>query len=596
MASYSATLKTSRKRGLLALPMIGYIALFLVGPVLVLAAYSLLESEYFQVTGTFTLANYQYAFGSEAISLLLKTLGIGALAAVLCTTLGFTFAYAARFFLGRWGTRVIVVVAFMLLGGSYLVRVFAWSSILGTEGIVNTALMGIGIINSPLQFLFFGYFAVIVTLVYVYLPFAILPIYAGLQGVDEETLEASRDLGAGFWRTLTRVVVPQSRSAIASAFAFTYILCCADYITPRLVGGIKGQMLGNVASLQFGGAANYSRGAALAVTLVLGIVAGFVVIYLASRLFEAAGRLLHARAPRRESPRPRRGSSRKMVSQHAERLISKIAGRVIVLVGLVFLLVPAILVIVFSFNSAPISGLPLKGLTTHWYSDVVAIPAFRDAFVRSLSIALIAVIGSIAIALPAAFALRDPRLKFGRFIAGAGYAPIIIPGIVFGVSLLSAADAMGVDPGISLTAIAHIAMGIPLVLFIVRARLVSLDSALVEAARDLGASGRKAFTSIVLPLIAVSLGTAALLVAAFSLDDVIVANFTTGTSPTLPVWILGLIKRGIDPRVNAAAVLMLAVLSLIIGLAFLFTRLTNRDEVKIGTPTATGTNSQGRSQ
>ena len=154
-------------------------------------------------------------------------------------------AYAMRFSLGRWGPRLLILVMATLLS-SYIVRIFAWMTILGTNGLTNTVLLDLGVISHPLSFLLYGYFAIGLVLVYVYLPLAVLPIYAALQGVDPHAIEASRDLGATRLQTLRRVTIPLAMHGIRIAFAVSFIFAASDYVTPTLVGGLSGQMAGNV--------------------------------------------------------------------------------------------------------------------------------------------------------------------------------------------------------------------------------------------------------------------------------------------------------------------------------------------------------------
>jgi len=541
-----------------------YALALLVAPVAVLAVYSLWTAEFFDVAQIWTTANYADVLSGELYpALLVKSLAIGALSAAIMVVAGFTMAHAITFRLGRAGTTLLVFVAATLLA-SYLVRIYAWGTILGTRGIVNRALTGAGIVDEPLSFLFYGYFAIVVTLVYVYLPIAVLVIYGSLQAVDHRTLEAARDMGAGRWRTLRDVTIPQALPGIRTAFALCFVLAASDYVTPTLVGGTEGQMVGAVIRDQFGNAANIPRGAALALVAVAGLVLVLVLVSLAGR----AARETWRRAPRLALPP--RGARRSSPLRDRVARTSVSAPATVLL--LAFLVAPLAVVILFSFNASRIPGLPLTGLTTAWYGDVVGQEQFGRVLGNSLSIMAIAVVGGLALGVPAAFALARRRFRARRLVEGAVYGPVAIPGVVLGVALLTALTYLGVRLGRWPTAAAHVLLVIPFVVLVVRSRLEDLDPRVGEAGRDLGANPRRVLRTITLPIIAPSLIAAVVLAAAVSLDEVLVTNFTIGADATLPVWILSQMRRGLTPGVNALAVIILLASLLLLLLAVLIMR------------------------
>jgi ABC-type spermidine/putrescine transport system permease subunit II len=452
------------------------------------------------------------------------------------------------------------VIAISLLA-SYLARVYAWGTILGTDGLLNRLLQDIGLIGHPLTFLFFGYFAIVVTLIYVYLPIAVLTIYGSLQSIDPSTLEASRDMGAGRFTTVARVVLPQARQGLRAAFALTFVLAASDYITPTLVGGAKGQMVGSVIRDQFGGAADLPLGAALAFASVASFIVVLAGLALLARLARElfAGRVPVAFAARLRPSSPwRYALSRVSLSAPITALL------------MVFLLTPLAVVIVFSFNAGSVPSLPLIGLTTHWYSNIVSQSEFPHALSTSLVTMAIGVGCGLLLGVPAAFALARRRFLVRPAVYAAVYGPVAIPGVVLGVALLTAYTYLNVRLGVLPTALAHALLVLPYIVVVIRARLLEFDPRIGEAARDLGARPARVLRTITLPIIAPSLLGAALLAAAVSLDEVLVTNFTIGADATLPVWILSQIHRGITPAINALAVIILLasiVLVLLAGLA-----------------------------
>ena len=149
---------------------------------------------------------------------------------------------------------------------SYLLRVFLWKVILGYNGVLNSALTGLGIIDEPLTFLLYNINAVIITLAHAWAPFAILPIFVALEKIDRSLLEAAEDLGDGPVRRFFRVTLPLAMPGVIASILIVLIPTVGDFITPRLVGGTDGLMIANMIQIQFGKANNAPLGAALAVS------------------------------------------------------------------------------------------------------------------------------------------------------------------------------------------------------------------------------------------------------------------------------------------------------------------------------------------
>jgi ABC-type spermidine/putrescine transport system permease subunit II len=564
-----------KKRRLLALgatPLSIYLLLLLALPVGILVLYSVWTAGFFTVVRQLTLENYEEVLKTSTYrTLFLKTMVVGLVCATLLTGLGFALAYAITFKLGRWGSRVFVLVTVTLFA-SYLVRIYAWKAVLGDQGLTNRILLDLHFVDQPLRFLLYGYFAIVLTLIYVYLPFAVLLIYAGLQNIDRRVFEGSRDLGASRFRTLRKVTVPLAAPALWVTFAVCFILTTADYVTPQLVGGLEGQMVGRVISDQFGGGANYPLGAAMAVILVLAMALVLGLVFAATRGLGRVGRQVDAarrRVRTRTSAKVRshRGPVGRLVhgAPYTEILSALL---------LAFLLVPLGVVIFFSFNSANVPGLPFKGFTLRWYGAVVRQAEFRSVLWTSVRVMVASVAVALLIGVPAAFAIVRRPFRLRGTIQTSVFGPIAIPGVVIGVALLTSFVFANVPLGLFTIIAAHILLIVPYVVLVVRGRLLDMDSRIEEAARDLGANPKRVFKTITLPLLLPSLLGAALLCAAISLDDVIVTNFLSGTNPTVPVWILGVMWRTFTPGVNAVAVLILFGSLSLIGIAALVFRRT----------------------
>jgi spermidine/putrescine transport system permease protein len=233
----------------------------------------------FSLRPDFTIASYM-KLAVDYSGVLAFTVGLALLVAALCLVVGFAFAFATRFYAGRFADALVLAALITLFGG-YLVKVYAWKSILGADGTINTALINLGLIQRPLTWLIYNPGAVVVTLLHFQLPFAFLPIYAALRNVREETIEAARDLGAPPSQILFRVIIPQCRDGLGAAFAFAFLISAGDYVTPQFLGGPSSTMLGQFIAIEFSTRFNWPGGAAMSFGLLavcLAILAGLWLI------------------------------------------------------------------------------------------------------------------------------------------------------------------------------------------------------------------------------------------------------------------------------------------------------------------------------
>jgi len=206
----------------------------------------------------------------------LRLLGTSALVAFIVAGAATLLAYPVAYFLAfRAGERATLYLTLLLVpfAVSYLLRIMTWKLMLGPAGVINSLLSGAGMIGEPLDLLLYSRPAVVITLVYVWIPFAALPVLAGLQRIQRSQLEAAADLGAGPWARFWRVTVPLSVPGAVAAFFMVFIPTVGEYVTPTLIGGTGGIMYGNLIQGFFGSAGNWPLGAALAmIMLVLTVV------------------------------------------------------------------------------------------------------------------------------------------------------------------------------------------------------------------------------------------------------------------------------------------------------------------------------------
>ena len=262
-----------RRRALpfLAGPPFVWLGLFFLVPLLLIAAFSLREGAGALGPGDSwspSTAQYAEVLGTPAFVRLLGTsLLTAGMIAGLATLLAYPIAYFLTF---RAGSRAPLYLTLLLVpfAVSYLLRVMAWRLMLGPEGGINTLLSALGLTDEPLQLLLYSRPAVVVTLVYIWIPFAALPIYAAMQRIDRGHLEAAADLGAGPWARFWRVTVPLSLPGAVATFFMVFIPTVGEYVTPDLVGGTDGIMYGNIIQGFFTRSANWPLGSAMAMVML----------------------------------------------------------------------------------------------------------------------------------------------------------------------------------------------------------------------------------------------------------------------------------------------------------------------------------------
>ena len=273
-------LQSHQVRGFTLLsPTLGFMVLFLGLPIVILLVLSFWTQTYIDFNKTFSLANYQKFFSRPIYSFLLGKSIVISLCVTIATVL---IAYPMAYFLAfrTQGNKLFWIVLVTLpFWTSYLLRVFAWKIILGYNGVINSGFISLGLIKEPLLFLLYNPGAVIITLAPAWGAFAILPIYVSLEKIDRSLLEAATDLGDSLVSRFFRITLPLSMPGVIAATIFVFIPTVGDYVTPNLVGGTNGIMIGNIIQSQFGKANNWPMGAALAL-ISMAAIAIIVLLYL----------------------------------------------------------------------------------------------------------------------------------------------------------------------------------------------------------------------------------------------------------------------------------------------------------------------------
>ena len=223
----------------------------------------------------------------------------------------------------------------------------------------------------------------------------------------------------------------------------------------------------------------------------------------------------------------------------------------------VFLYLPIIVVVLFSFNTSKMN-IKFEGFTLEWYVKMLHNEQLMDAFFNTMSVALVSTFLSTTIGTLCAVGLNRFEFKLKKLISSTLYIPIVIPELVFGIAMLILFSFINVSMSLFTLVVSHVTFSLPFVVITVRARLAGFDKSVEEAARDLGANEIHTFFRVTLPMIAPGVISGAMLALTLSLDDVVVSFFTAGPeSQTLPLKILGMVKKGITPDVNALSTLMI---------------------------------------
>jgi spermidine/putrescine transport system permease protein len=252
-----------------------FILVFLVYPYLRVLEFSFYRVENYEFLYQFNLDNYRRALTGELYQrVLYVSARIGFIVTLATLPIAYLLAYYAAFVLRPW-RQLLYFLVVTPLWTSFLLRAYVWKLILGRMGLINNALTLTGLIDEPLSFLIYNQFSVCVTLIYILLPFAFLPIYTALEKINPAYLEASADLGAAPGKTFVRVIWPLSLPGVITGAIFVFCLSFGDFVAPTLLGGPGGLMVSNVIIGQFGAAYDWPFGSALA---VLVLVTVFIIV------------------------------------------------------------------------------------------------------------------------------------------------------------------------------------------------------------------------------------------------------------------------------------------------------------------------------
>lgn len=292
--SESRSLTLRRERGplgrraafwALSIPPVGWLVLFFLVPVALMCALSFRADMQGDILSSWspTLAQYDALFQVGSYwRLLAISIGLAFFTALASVALAYPLAYFLVFRAGR-AAGICMVLLLIPFWTSFLLRIMSWKFLLGSEGAINSLLTYLGVIAEPLSGMLYSRRTVLITLVYIWIPFAALPIAAGLQRIELDLLESAADLGAPPWRAFLSITLPLSLPGVLAAFFMVFIPTVGEYVTPLLIGGSSGSLYGNIIQDFFTKAANWPRGAALSMVM---LVVSLLLVAIATRLVD----------------------------------------------------------------------------------------------------------------------------------------------------------------------------------------------------------------------------------------------------------------------------------------------------------------------
>ena len=246
-----------------------FLGFLFVLPLAIMAVYTFRAGTFGAEREVFTLANYREFLSSPSyIRLLWRSTWVAFIVSLLSVALAYPLAYYLAF---RAGSRKVILLTILIVPAwtSYLLRILAWRLILGSNGVLNSVLLSLGLIDEASPILLYSMTAVTITLTYVWIPFVALPIFASLERINRSVLEAAADLGCAPWQAFLRVTLPLSMPGVLGGFFFVFIPTLGEYVTPLLVGGSRGVMYGNLIQDQFVRALNWPLGSIMSLAMLL---------------------------------------------------------------------------------------------------------------------------------------------------------------------------------------------------------------------------------------------------------------------------------------------------------------------------------------
>lgn len=543
----------------MAIPAVAFVVVFGIYPLV-----SFLLGSVIGPDGSYTVDQYtQLITSGYFIGTLLRTVATALMVTAICLVLAYPLAYAT---MKARGVRKILLIALILLPylTSVIVRVYAWSALLSAQGPINNFLVAIGVFDEP-QLLGHSDFGTGIGMVHIMLPIAALTLWSSLEKVDPSQETAAAALGASRMKTFATVFLPQSIGGAASAGVLVYVLALGAYVIPAALGGTNGLLFAQVVADQATQLLNWNLAAAMgtlmlvAAALPLLVIVGIKAIARSVKNRSAVITPVQSAAMRWFYP---------VLDLIPPRLLS-IGWKVGATVVLIFLLLPELVIIVFSFGPQDSLTLPPASLTLNGWQDVLSDPAWMVPLGRSLVYALIVAVFATLIGAFAAYGFARGRASVARLGLMVLLLPVILPEIVLAIAFYVFANQMGIsgtDQGIiigqSLTAVG-------MVVVVMTAIVRQVDVNLEYAARMSGASRARAMWEVVAPLIIPGFAVGFFYGFLTAFDNLVLPLFIAGSRTTVTVQMFNSMQQELTtaPAVIASMLLFALMAAITVGIA-----------------------------
>lgn len=453
-------------------------------------------------------------------------------------------AFPAAYLISRLSRRIsslMMVLVLMPFWVSIIVRLFAFTTILGTQGIINSVAGVFGVGPFPLLY---NTFATIVGMVAYLLPYFILILVSAMMSIDTSLLTAARTMGASERRVFLDIYFPQVRPALLGGSVLVFILGLGFFLTPAILGGPHNLTIPIFIQQQV---QNYQWGKAAAMGIVL--LAVSIVGYVLALNIGGKGMLS-----------PVQQGSRGVTARDPLRPTPVTGICVAVLVfDLVLLILPLLVVIPTSVTQTTQIQFPPVGFSMKWFVEALTSPIWIDAFLKSIRVGVLTAVFTTLCGLALARVgtrSNSPVLKTAIQIMA--IIPLIVPVILLGIGIYDVQgrlNLLGTDFGL---VVAHAVLCLPLVFLVLANSLAAVDISIEQAAWSMGASNTRSFWDIVVPLAMPALVGSFLISFVTSWDEAVLAMFQTELDKTLPVTIYSFLRSGITPAVSAVATIIIA--------------------------------------
>lgn len=557
------TLVNNAKTIIITYP-IAWLVIFAVIPAIMLFAMSFFpkpSGEYYSIG--FTIQHYVRIIDGNAVGYIITTLYIAAITAILCTVLAFPVAYGLSRLYSPTKRRnyLLVIIATMWL--TVIIRAYAVQLLFSREGIINRFFVGSGLTSDPIVSTT-GLVTVIVGMVYGFLPFALLTMYASIHEVEQSLEDASLNLGANYLQTIWHVIIHQAYRGIILAFGLVFILASGSYVVPQLLGNPNQWTIPVLITQQISEQLNVPYAAALSIVFILIVDGLFITGYwLYKRLNSSASGVAEDK-----SVLSRIDDG---IFHWLGALPDQITGRVPVMLRLylwgmlIAFIIPLVVVVSVSFTSGSFMRFPPEGLSTRWFEQVVGSVSWRNAIVTSLIVGTGAAVVATSIGGSLAYALDRYELRLSTYLTALGVVPLLIPPVIVAVAYTSYFLQIGIWGTMGGIIIAHGVVFSTFAFALVRKGLMDIDRHVEEAAAILGADQQYITKTITLPLLSSSIFAAVLFAFVLSLNEYIIAFFIAGFGVnTAPMEIFASLRYNYSPVIAAVSVIYIVLTTLIV--------------------------------